>query len=344
MIVGRDPAADRGVELGERESWRARRARAGRRQVAGQPGQQLGRDRAEEALDLAAALRHAGGGVDQLDAQVRGDLLEVVAREVRAVVAVEDLGQPADRPGRVGLAPDRLAQRQRGLQRRGRAEVDGVAGDRAAEVIEDRRQPRPRRAARVVEDHHVELGVVGLPDRVGCRGLAAKDQLEAVAVARRPVVRERHEPGIERDDDRAHRPVAGWRPATLTGHADRLAVDVRRRAARAPQRQPLDERHELRRLAADVAVTPRHPRQTRQPGGSVTRQPMAGRARRDPGRCCRVRQRDAVLEVRAQHLKAPLRLVALLLGELAQRDHVACLQAAAASPAAGGLSGGARWR
>jgi hypothetical protein len=48
--------------------------------------------------------------------------------------------------------------------------------------------------------------------------------------------------------------------------------------------------------------------------------------------------------VRAQHLKAPLRLVALVLGELAQRDHGADVQAAAALPAAGGPAGGARWR
>jgi hypothetical protein len=56
----------------------------------------------------------------------------------------------------------------------------------------------------------------------------------------------------------------------------------------------------------------------------------------------RSRQRDAVLEVRAQHLEAALRLLALLIGELAQRRHRRPDLQAAALPAADGRSGGAR--
>jgi hypothetical protein len=80
---------------------------------AGQRGKQLARDGPEEALQLAAPLRHARGGVHKLDAQVDACLVEVVAGEVRPVVAVEDVGDPAHRPRRVALAPDRLPERQR---------------------------------------------------------------------------------------------------------------------------------------------------------------------------------------------------------------------------------------
>ena len=122
--------------------------------------------------------------------QVGGDLLEVAGGEVGAVVGVEDGGDAADVPVGIGLAPDRLAQGQRRLQRRGRREAQAVAGHGAAVVVEDDRQPGPGRAVALVADPDVELGVVGLPDRVGRVGLAAVDQVEALAVGLRAVVGE----------------------------------------------------------------------------------------------------------------------------------------------------------
>jgi hypothetical protein len=72
---------------------------------------------------------------------------------------------------------------------------------------------------------------------------------------------------------------------------------------------------------------------------------MAGRAHRDTGRGGCMRQRHAVLQVRSQDRETSLCLVALLLSELAQRNHSSrASQAASASPAADGLAGGARWR
>lgn len=41
--------------------------------------------------------------------QIRGDLLEVVAGEVAAVVDLEYVGDATDRPLRIRLAPNRLA-------------------------------------------------------------------------------------------------------------------------------------------------------------------------------------------------------------------------------------------
>jgi len=96
------------------------------------------------------------------------------------------------------FAPDRLAQRERGLQRRRRSDEHDVPRDRAAVVVLNDRQPRTHCTPVLVDDQDVELGVVGLPDLVGRRRFAAVDELEAFAVAHRPVMREHHEAGVER--------------------------------------------------------------------------------------------------------------------------------------------------
>ena len=113
------------------------------------------------------------------------------------MVGVEDVGDAADVPARIALAPDRLAQRQRGLERDGRLEADAEAGDRAAVVVEDDGQPGPRGLAALVEDPDVQRRVVGLPDLVGSAGLAAIEQVEALAVHLRALVGERDQGGVE---------------------------------------------------------------------------------------------------------------------------------------------------
>jgi hypothetical protein len=79
-------------------------------QASWQRGEHFGVDRSEEALDLAAALRPADGGVDGSDVQRDGGAFKVVAGEVRAVIDVQDVGQSAHHPGRILFAPDRLPQ------------------------------------------------------------------------------------------------------------------------------------------------------------------------------------------------------------------------------------------
>lgn len=100
-------------------------------------------------------------------------------------------------------------------------------------------------------------------------------------------------------------------------------------------------------MAADVAVTSRRSRQAWQAGGAQARHPVAGLRAGIPAAAAAA-VTAAVPKVRAQHLKAPLRPFALLLGELAQRDHDAWLQAAAASSAAAdrwaARGVGTRWR
>jgi hypothetical protein len=100
-------------------------------------------------------------------------------------------------------------------------------------VVLDDGQPR---APAFVKDQDVELGVIGLPDLVGRRRLAAVDELEALAVTHRPLVREHDEPRVQRAHDRVHRCVARRRPPMLARDIDRLAMDERGRRRRASQR------------------------------------------------------------------------------------------------------------
>lgn len=108
---------------------------------------------AEEAHDLDAALESADGGVDDPDVQFRGGELGMVAGEVGSMVAVQGFGNAVHRPRRIGLAPDRLPQRQRG--------VDG--GGRAG-------------------DEEVEFGAVGLPNLARPFGAAAVNEFVPVPV------------------------------------------------------------------------------------------------------------------------------------------------------------------
>jgi hypothetical protein len=53
----------------------------------------------------------------QLDFEIRSDLLQVAAGEIAAVIDVEHLGYPTDRPRGIFLTPDGLAQSEACLQR-----------------------------------------------------------------------------------------------------------------------------------------------------------------------------------------------------------------------------------
>jgi len=81
-------------------------------EVPGESGEKLCVDGAEEAFDLAAALGPSHGGVDDPDAQLDGGAFEVMAGKVGAVVDVEHVGYSTHGPRGVGLAPDRLPERE----------------------------------------------------------------------------------------------------------------------------------------------------------------------------------------------------------------------------------------
>jgi len=110
LVVTGQPGRERGVQGGQGQPGRGCGFAAD--EVAGQQREQLGGDGPEESFDLPAALRASHRAVDKTDVQVGADLVQVVAGEVAAVVGVQDLGQTAHDPPRVGLRADGLPQRQ----------------------------------------------------------------------------------------------------------------------------------------------------------------------------------------------------------------------------------------
>ncbi|MET3808154.1 hypothetical protein ABIB25_005183 [Nakamurella sp. UYEF19] len=128
--------------------------------------------------------------MDELDLEVGADLGDVVAGEVGSMVAVQGGGKPAHRPRRVCFAPDRLPQRQRGLQRRRLTQEHRVPGDGTGLVVQNDGQPRPHGPVGFIEHHHVQLGVVCLPQVIRLRRLATHHQVEVVAIAGISLVRQ----------------------------------------------------------------------------------------------------------------------------------------------------------
>ena len=151
QVVGANhKGADRAVELGQRQPRRA--GRPTRDKVPGQLRQELCRDGAEEALDFAPALRASHCRVDQPNTQIGRDLLQMVTGKVRAMIDVEGVGDAADCPSSVRLAPDRLPQRERGVERRGRVQEHHVARHRPQVIVDDRREPRSHGLTLLVQD------------------------------------------------------------------------------------------------------------------------------------------------------------------------------------------------
>jgi hypothetical protein len=151
------------------------------------------------------------------------------------VVDVERARDAAHVPAGPGLAPDRLAERQRGRQRRRGAEVDRVPGDRAGVVVFDDGQPRPARPAGRGEHPQVQQGVVGLPDLVRLGGLAAVHQVEQLLVPLGALVRERGHRRVDALHHVVHRDVARHRPPLRPGHLGHLPVHRGDRGWRAAQ-------------------------------------------------------------------------------------------------------------
>ena len=118
IVAANNESANGGVEFAERQA-RGRDGLAAQ-ETAGKVRQQLGVDGPEEALDLPAPLGTGNGGVHEAHAQVRGYLRDMGAGEVGPMIDIEHVRDAADRPVRIALAPDCLAQRERGVQRRGR--------------------------------------------------------------------------------------------------------------------------------------------------------------------------------------------------------------------------------
>ena len=166
---------------------------------------------------------------------VKAHAFQAGGGEVRAVVAIQHIGQTADGPAGVRFPVDSLMQGKGGLFRRGGADEDGVPGDPAGVVIEDDRQPGPDGDAGLVEDGDIEEGVVDLPLLVGAAGVAAEHQLEPVPVGGIPVLGEGAKSRVESGDDRSDGGVARRCKGPVVCDVTDTAMDERRRRLRSAQ-------------------------------------------------------------------------------------------------------------
>ena len=227
-------------------------------------------------------------------------------------------------PGRVGLAPDRLPQRQGGLQRRRGAEVDRVPGDGPGMVVFDHGQPRPGRVTGRGHHPQVELGVIGLPDLVGAGRLPAVDQLEHLRVALGPLDRKGPQRRVDAADDRIDGGVGRDGPSFPLRDLGDLAVHLCGGRCRRAQRQSLGQEPQRLGEAGPAPVGARGSAQPSQSAGSVAGQPPLQRPVRDPGLCGHMGQRDAVFEVWPKDQPAAMRFRAAGLAERGQRRLVRC--------------------
>lgn len=220
------------------------------------------------------------------------------------MVGVEHTRDPAHLPAGVGFTPDAVAQRQRGVDRRGRLQAERIAGHGAGVVVLDHTQPRPGRLGRGRDDPQVQFGVVGLPDLVRSRSLASVHQIEHLLVALGALVGQRRQTRVEPSDDGVHRGIGGPRPALPAGQLDHLAVDGRRRGRWSAQRHPLDQRHQLIRQRPLPLVGAGSTGQTGQPSGPVASQPPLHGAQRQLGLTRERGHRHLVFQVWAQQRPA----------------------------------------
>ena len=85
-------------------------------------------------------------------------------------------------PAGLTLAPDRLPQGERSVQRGGWIEREEVARQGATVVIQNHGQPGLGRGLPLAEHEDIQETVVGLPDGIGGLGFATMQKIEALAV------------------------------------------------------------------------------------------------------------------------------------------------------------------
>jgi hypothetical protein len=73
------------------------------------------RERREEPLNTATPSGYSRCREDELNLQIRADLVQVLRGKIAAIIGIEDLWNTANVPARIFLTPNGLAQRQRGV-------------------------------------------------------------------------------------------------------------------------------------------------------------------------------------------------------------------------------------
>lgn len=186
-------------------------------------------------------------------------LLDVLGAEIAAVVDVELLGNTADGPVRIGLAPDRLPEgegRVHGARGGSRQEE---AGDGPAVVVHDDRQPWTNRDPAVAEHEDIENCMVSLPHLIGCGGVASMYEFVQITV-RRSIRRDRDAGRLDPAHDPGHGRIAGSIEAPRFHLGPDLAIDSCRSWPGAPGRHVphmgFDIGRELARLSGVAAPCP----------------------------------------------------------------------------------------
>ncbi len=93
-----------------RQTDARRRKRPPSDQVARHVGEEHLVHGTEQPLDLAPPAGATGPGMNESDLQRDAGLLDLFRDEIATVVDVEHPGNAADRPSRIGLAPDRVGR------------------------------------------------------------------------------------------------------------------------------------------------------------------------------------------------------------------------------------------
>ena len=207
-------------------------------------------------------------------------------------------------PAGLGLPPDRLAERQGGLNRRRGTEEEHIPGDRPAVIVEDDGQPRLPGLALTIFHEDVELAVIRLPDGVGRFGLPAVDQVEAVAVRFRALVRQRDQRGVHSLNHEVDGSVTWNRFAQPRCHHGRLAVHRGCGRARLLQREPLNKLLERGGHLPFALIGTGLAAQPRQPALAIVLGPAVHRAHAQMILLSNADKRDAILQVRADDLKS----------------------------------------
>ena len=168
-------------------------------------------------------------------------------------------------------------------------------------VVHDHGQPRPDRPVGFVQHHHIQFGVIGLPQIVRMPGFPAQHQLVRVPVHRPVVVSQGQQPAVQTGDDLPDDGVRRRLPALLGGDLDRCPVNLGRVRRRPAKGHALDHFEQLIRQPVPVLVRSTGSTQPGCPPGEIGRQPPLGGPQRHPRRGRRLHQRDPVMHMRSQH-------------------------------------------
>jgi hypothetical protein len=179
-VVGvHDVPADGSVQLRQGQRRRGDRfAMILRRDMAGQSGQQLGGDRAEQTFEIAPTAGFPG----VLWISCTFTSAHTCARCELVKSAPWSEYNAAGKPHTVhpGSALRHTACRNANAVCSAEGSPRNTVYPATARemVVLDHRQPRPGRLARLVQDHHVKFGVIGLPQVVGVGRFPPENQFD----------------------------------------------------------------------------------------------------------------------------------------------------------------------